>query len=287
MLHGMNKKSTQARAQILHLLCEGNSLRSTSRIAGVSINTVTKLLVEAGEACSAYQDKHLRNLNSRRLQIDEIWSFVYSKEKNIPKSKAGQYGVGSVWTFTCIDAETKLIPTFTVGERTACVAKDFLNDVAERMKSRCQVSTDGHRMYLDAVGDAFNGEVDFGMIQKHYNAIRGNVAEARYSPGECCGIKKESIGGNPESKHISTSYVERANLTMRMGMRRFTRLTNAFSKKVENHIHSISLHFMHYNFVRIHKTLRTTPAMAAGVTQSLWSMEDMVEMIDAYWADRN
>lgn len=277
----MNKLSTQARAQILHLLVEGNSLRSTSRIAGVSINTVTKLLVEAGEAALAYSDATLRGLTCKRLQIDEIWAFVAAKDKNLPADKRGQFGMGSVWTFTAVDADTKLVPAFFVGNHSACDASMFLTDLRERLANRVQITTDGHRMYLAAMESAFGADADFAMIQKHYAGLGSNSPEARYSPGECCGITKEKIEGNPDYKHVSTSFVERQNLTIRMTNRRFTRLTNAFSKKVENHINMLALHFLHYNFCRIHKTLRTSPAMAAGVTDTLHDIEWIVELIDA------
>lgn len=281
----MNQKSTSERAQILTLLCEGNSLRSTSRIAGVSINTVTKLLEMAGEACSAYQDAHIGGLESKRLQIDEIWSFVGAKQKNVKPEH--EIGWGDQWTFTCIDADSKLIVGFMVGERNACDAQTFLEDVKKRLAGRVQLTTDGHKMYLTAMEAAFGADADFAQLVKHYSTLAGNTtAEARYSPGQCCGATKEKIEGNPDMKHVSTSFVERQNLTIRMSNRRFTRLTNAFSKKLANHIHSLALHFMHYNFVRLHKTLKTTPAMAAGVTDSLWEMEHVVEMIDAYWAKK-
>ena len=278
----MNKKSTRDRAMILNLLVEGNSLRSTSRIAGVSINTVTKLLVDAGEACAWYQDRHFQELDCKRIQVDEIWSFCYAKQKNVPKPLKGQLGYGDLWTFTAIDADSKLVPSFMVGNRTACDASAFLTDLQSRLKSRVQLSSDGHRMYLSAVETAFGDEVDFAQIQKHYATISGKnkSPEARYSPGECCGITKEKVEGNPDWRHISTSFVERQNLTMRMSMRRFTRLTNGFSKKVENHIYMVALHFMHYNFCRIHKTLRTSPAMAAGVTDTLHDIEWIVDLID-------
>ncbi|MBI1784950.1 IS1 family transposase [Candidatus Sumerlaeota bacterium] len=276
----MNKKSIQARAQILHLLCEGNSLRSTSRLAGVSINTVTKLLVEAGEACASYQNRVLRGLTPKRIQIDEIWSFVYSKAKNVPEDKRGQFGFGDVWTFTAIDADTKLIPAFMVGNRDSCNARMFLDDLRSRITNRVQLTTDGHKMYLDAVEHAFGADADFAQLQKHYAMISGKSPETRYSPGQCCGITKEKIEGNPDPAHISTSFVERANLTIRMGNRRFTRLTNAFSKKVENHVHSLALQFMHYNFACIHKTLRVTPAMEAGITDHAWEIEEIVALID-------
>ncbi len=287
MLYFMNKKSTQARAQILHLLCEGNSLRSISRLAGISINTVTKLLVEAGEACSAYQHEHLRSLKLNRIQIDEIWSFCYAKAKNVPEEKRGQFGFGDVWTFTCVDAETKLVPAFMVGDRTLCDARKFLEDVQARLAGRVQLTTDGHKMYLQAVEDVFGCEIDFAQLQKHYAGLEGKNPEARYSPGQCCGTTKERVEGNPDPAHISTSYVERANLTIRMSNRRFTRLTNAFSKKIENHVHGLAIYFMYYNFVRIHKSLKVTPAMAAGVTERLWEVEDVVKMIDDYWAKKS
>lgn len=282
----MNKKSTQQRAQILHLLVEGNSIRSTSRIAGVSINTVVKLLIEAGEACSAYQDKALRGLTCKRVQVDEIWSFCGMKEKNDPAERKCEFGIGDVWTFTAICADTKLVLSWLVGERNAVYAKGFTDDLRARLANRVQLTSDGHRMNLEAVEVAFGCEVDFAQLGKHYGGPEGKGPESRYSPGECCGTTKQPIEGNPHLTHVSISYIERLNLTMRMMMRRFTRLTNAFSKKVENHEHAIALHFMHYNFVRIHKSLRMTPAMAAGVNDKLWSLEDVFEMIDAYWAEK-
>ncbi|MDA8079987.1 MAG: IS1 family transposase [Nitrospiraceae bacterium] len=274
----MNKLSTEKRVQILQMLCEGSSMRSISRIADVSINTVTKLLVDAGTACSEYQDKAFKNLPCKKLQADEIWSFAYAKEKNVPEDKRGHFGFGDVWTFTAICADTKLVPSWYVGRRDAVDATTFLKDLATRLSNRVQLTTDGHNMYLVAVEDAFGKDIDYSMLVKIYGV--DPEGEKRYSPAKCLGEEKHRIQGNPDMKEVSTSYVERQNLTMRMGMRRFTRLTNGFTKKIENHIHALSLYFMYYNFVRIHKTLRVSPAMAAGVTDKLWTMEDVVNLID-------
>ncbi len=278
----MNKKPVKERAQILSLLVEGNSLRSASRISGASVNTVTKLLVEVGEACAWYQDKHLTNLPCKRVQVDEIWSFVYSKQRNVPEGMEGE--AGDVWTWTSICADTKLVPTWRVGSRDAETAKDFIGDMASRMANRIQLTSDGLTKYKDAVENAFGADVDYAMLVKIYG---DNVeGQKRYSPAVCTGAIKQEMIGNPDVKHISTSFAERQNLTMRMSMRRFTRLTNAFSKKVENHAHSVALHFMHYNFARIHKTLKVSPAMAAGVSQTLWSLGDIIVMADRYWYDK-
>lgn len=284
-MNGMNRKSVQQRAQILRCLIEGNSIRSTARLTGASKNTIVKLLAEVGAASAAYQDKHLRNLPCKRVQVDEIWSFVYAKEKNVPDGMEGQ--AGSVWTWTAIDAETKLVPSWWVGSRDTETASAFISDLAERMASRIQLTSDGHKPYLNAVEAAFGNDVDFAQLVKIYGSPGGDSPEKKYSPGECCGAKKTRVVGNPDEKHVSTSFAERQNLTMRMCMRRFTRLTNAFSKKVENHCHAIALHFMNYNFCRIHKTLRVSPAMAAGVTDKLWSLEDVVNMTDAYFAEES
>ncbi len=284
----MNKKSIKERAQILSLLVEGNSLRATTRIirdiqGGCSINTVTKLLEEVGEACAWYQDKNLRNLPCKRVQVDEIWSFVYSKQKNTPDEKKDV--AGDVWTWTAICADTKLIPSWRIGSRDAATAQDFIADLAGRMAERIQLTSDGFTKYKDAVENSFGADVDYAMLVKIYgDSVEG---QKRYSPAHCTGAQKRRITGNPEQSHVSTSYVERQNLTMRMSMRRFTRLTNAFSKKLDNHAHAIALHFMHYNFVRIHKSLKVTPAMAANVTQNLWSLEDVVKMSDEYWDEKN
>ena len=266
------------RVQILEMLCEGSSMRSISRIADVSINTVTKLLVDAGKACADYQDKTLRNLPCKRVQADEIWSFCYAKEKNVPEDKKGRFGYGDVWTWTAIDADTKLIISWLVADRGPKAAMEFIGDLSERLSNKIQLTTDGHRVYLNAVEAAFGGEIDYAMLVKIYGP--DPEGEKRYSPAKCIGAERSVISGKPDKDHISTSYAERQNLTMRMNMRRFTRLTNGFSKKVENHTHALALYFMAYNFVRIHKTLRITPAMAAGVTEKLWSMEDVVALVE-------
>ena len=263
-------------------------MRSASRLAGVSLNTTTKLLVDAGRACAAYQHDKLRNLTCRRFQLDEIWSFCHSKEKNVPAEHKGQLGYGDVWTWTGIDAETKLISSWLVGSRDLCHAKLFVQDLADRMTSRIQITSDGYKCYVEAVESAFGGEVDFAQLIKLYgNEGAATTPEARYSPGECCGTRTKRISGQPDEDHISTSYAERQNLTMRMRMRRFTRLTNAFSKKLANLEHAVALYFMHYNFVRPHQTLtqraegrKTTPAMAAGMANYVWTMEDLVAMME-------
>ncbi len=253
-------------------------MRSISRIADVSTNTVTKLLIDAGTACAAYHDIAVRNLGSTRIQCDEIWSFCYAKEKNVPADKKGQNGYGDVYTWTAIDADTKLIVSWFIGKRDAESATPFMQDVAARLKNRVQLTTDGLKAYLIAVEDAFGSDVDFDQLVKLYGSNPED--ENRYSPAKCTGTKKLPINGNPDPSHVSTSYVESQNLTMRMHMRRFTRLTNGFSKKVGKHYHALSLYFIFYNFVRIHKTLKVTPAMAAGLTERLWSMEDIVSLID-------
>lgn len=275
----MNKLSIKKRAEILGMLVEGNSLRSTSRMAGCSINTVTKLLVDVGQACSEYQDKTFRNLSCERIQCDEIWSFVYAKEKNVTEDM--DESAGDVWTWTAICADTKLVPCWTVGTRDAEVGYQFMGDLASRLASRVQLTTDGHKGYLKAVDNAFGNDIDYAMLVKIYGPAPESEGGRRYSAAECTGITKEAIVGNPAEKHISTSYVERQNLTMRMSMRRFTRLTNAFSKKIENHAHAVALHFMYYNFGRIHKTLRVTPAMEAGISSHVWSLEEIAQLADS------
>ena len=255
-------------------------MRSVSRITGVSINTVTKLLVDAGEACAEYHDKTVRGVRAERIQCDEIWSFCYSKQKNVETAKSAPEGAGDVWTWTALDADSKMIVSYLVGGRDGRYAMAFMDDVAERLATRVQMTTDGHKAYLEAVEGAFGADVDYAQLVK----ISGEApegAKGRYSPAECTGIKKNKIEGEPDEKHISTSYVERMNLNIRMGNRRFTRLTNAFSKKVENHLHMLSLYFVHYNFCRQHKSLRVSPAMAAGVTDTLKDMEWVVGLIDA------
>ena len=277
----MNKLPLEKRVMILNMMVEGMSMRAISRTAGVSINTVTKLLVEAGEACAKYHDETVRNVKASRVQCDEIWSFCYAKDKNVKTAKAAPEGAGDVWTWTAIDADSKLICAYEVGDRSGATAIEFMDDLRARLGNRVQLTTDGHKAYLEAVEGAFGGDVDYAMLVKMYGDHGGKAAHRKYSPAECTGIKKTTIEGEPEEKHINTSYVERQNLSMRMGMRRFTRLTNAFSKKIENHLHMLSLYFVHYNFVRIHKTLKVTPAMAAGISDTLHDMEFIVGLIDA------
>ncbi len=275
----MNRLDTKTRAAIVRSLVDGVGIRATCRIHDVSKGAVTKLITDLGPVCAAYLDEHLINLPCKRLQVDEIWAFCYAKQKNVPADKAGVFGYGDVWTFTAIDAQTKLVPSFLVGSRDAGCATEFMQDVARRLVSRVQLTTDGHSMYLSATEDAFGGEVDYAMLQKLYGGGPTD-AEHRYSPATCIGIERKVIQGSPDPCHVSTSYVERQNLTMRMGMRRFTRLTNAHSKKLENHAAALAIYFMHYNFVRLHSTIRCTPAMAAGVTERLWKEEDMLRLLD-------
>ena len=278
----MNKLPSETRAHILSLLVEGSSLRSVSRVCDVSINTVTKLLIDAGSVCAAYHDQYVRNLQCKRVQCDEIWSFCYSKERAVKTAKAAPVGAGNVWTWTAFDADSKLIVSWNVGNRDADAALAIMEDLRDRVKSRMQLTTDGLRVYLEAVQETFGVDgIDYAQLVKIYGEAPGRGNERRYSPAECVGATKVPVEGNPDSKHISTSYVERQNLNMRMGMRRFTRLTNAFSKKLENHCHALALYFMYYNFIRIHKSLKVSPALAAGVTDRLWSMEDVVALIDA------
>jgi IS1 family transposase len=277
----MNKLDIKTRITILNMLVEGSSMRSISRITGVSINTVTKLLEDAGKACAAYHDVTVRNVKAHQVQCDEIWSFVYAKDKNVAEAKAAPDGAGDVWTWTAIDRDSKMILAFEVGDRSAETAREFMFDLADRLASRVQLTTDGHGAYLKAVGDAFAADIDYAMLIKLYGEPTGAKGhERKYSSAECTGAKKEPIFGKPDPAMISTSHVERQNLTMRMGMRRFTRLTNGFSKKLENHLHMLSLYFVHYNFVRMHKSLRMTPAMAAGVTDTLRDMTWLVGMIN-------
>jgi IS1 family transposase len=275
---GMNKLPHSKRIQILAMLCEGSSMRSISRVADVSINTVSKLLVEAGEACLILHDDTVRNVKASRIQCDEIWSFCHAKAKNVATAKAAPEGAGDVWTWTAIDADTKLIVSYFVGDRSGESAMVLMDDLQARLANRVQLTTDGHKAYLEAVEGAFGSDVDFAQLVKLYGPTI--TAPGRYSPAECTGIKKIRREGNPDIAHVSTSYVERQNLTMRMSMRRFTRLTNAFSKKLDNHIHALALYFVFYNFTRIHKTLRVSPAMAAGITDRLWSLEDVIAKID-------
>lgn len=276
---GMNKLPLAKRVLILNMLVEGSSLRSISRVADVSINTVTKLLIDAGETAIDLHDRLVRNVEASKVQCDEIWSFNYCKQRNVGKAKAAPLDAGDVWTWTAIDADTKLIVTYAVGDRTLSCARLFMEDLKDRLSNRVQITTDGHRAYVEAVEGAFGGDVDFAQLQKIYKGSTGPAG--RYSPPECIGATKHTVTGNPDEAHVSTSYVERANLSIRMGNRRFTRLTNAFSKKIDNHLHALALFFLHYNFVRIHKTLKVTPAMAAGVSDKLWTVERIAEEIEA------
>ena len=278
----MNKLDLAKRVQILSMLCEGSSMRSISRVVDVSINTVTKLLEEAGEACAAFHYEAVRGVNAKRVQCDEIWSFCYAKEKNVRDAKDAPAGAGNVWTWTALDSDSKLIVSYMVGGRDAETANFFVDDLKERLVGRTQLTTDGLKLYVDAVAGAFHGQpVDYAMLVKKYGESAEAGPERKYSPAICVGAEKRPISGNPDPKYISTSHVERQNLTMRMSMRRFTRLTNAFSKKIDNHIHALSLYFVFYNFCRIHKSLRMTPAMAAGICDMVRDMEWVVSLVDA------
>jgi IS1 family transposase len=275
----MNKLDTAKRAQIVAALVEGCSIRATVRMTGASKNTIAKLLVELGAACADYLDKHLVNLPCKRVQVDEIWSFCYAKAKNItPEIAAKNPFAGDVWTWVAIDADTKLIPSWIVGPRDGVTARIFVNDLAGRLANRIQLTSDGLSVYLAAVERAFRGHVDYAQLVKIYGET--SESQKRYSPAECVGCERKAVTGYPDPEHVSTSFVERQNLTMRMSMRRFTRLTNAFSKKIENHVATVALHCMFYNFCRIHQTLRVSPAMEAGVTDRLWSIEDLIQLLD-------
>jgi IS1 family transposase len=276
----MNRLSTTQRVAVTKALVEGNSIRSTVRMTGVAKNTVTKLLVDLGAACATYQDETLKSLTSKRIQCDEIWSFCYAKRKNVTLEIAKAHpNAGDVWTWTAIDADSKLCVSFAVGDRSARTAVPFIEDVASRVKHRIQLTTDSHHAYLNAVEDSFGGNIDYAMLNKIY-AQPSKGDSTRYSPAECIGTTSKVIAGDPDPKHVSTSYVERCNLTMRMHMRRFTRLTNAFSRKIENHMAAVALYFMWYNFGRIHQTLRVTPAMEAGITDRAWSVEEIVNLLE-------
>lgn len=275
---GMNKLDTAKRVQILNMLMEGSSMNSIARAADVSPNTVSKLLLEAGKACEAFHDTELRNVASKRVQCDEIWSFIHAKQKNVETAKAAPEEAGDCWTWTALDADSKLIISFLCGGRDAGYAHEFMQDVASRLANRVQLTTDGHKAYLDAVEGAFGSDVDYAQLVKMYGPAV--TAPGRYSPAECTGAIKVPVEGRPHKAYISTSYVERQNLNFRMGMRRFTRLTNAFSKKLEPHYAMVCLFTVHHNFVRMHKSLKCSPAMKAGLSKTLWSMEDIVALID-------
>jgi IS1 family transposase len=273
----MNRLPIETRAKIIGCLIEGMSMRATTRIVGCSINTITKLMIDLGTACAIYQNETLRNLTCKRVQCDEVWAFVGCKEKNVPKDEKG-YGQGDIWTWTALDADTKLMISFAVGRRDLECAEVFIKDLKSRLANRIQLTSDGFKMYLQAVDRAFGSDIDYGMLHKIYGAPKGAQHERRYSAGECCGAIKGTVVGDPDEKHISTSYVERQNLSLRMGNRRFTRLTNAFSKKAENHVYALAIYYMHYNFGRIHKTLRVTPAMEAGIADHVWTLEEIAKL---------
>ncbi|MGH7724399.1 MAG: IS1 family transposase [Candidatus Eiseniibacteriota bacterium] len=275
----MNRISTTRRAQVIGSLVEGNSIRATCRMTGAAKGTVLKLLADVGRACAAYQDKALRQLPCKHIQADEIWSFCYAKAKNVPESKRGEWGYGDVWTWTALCSDCKLVPAWIVGPRDGKAAELFMLDLAGRLANRVQLTTDGHKVYVNAVEEAFGRDIDYAMLVKVY----GNdpAAETRYSPAICTAAFSTPINGDPDPAKVSTSHVERQNLTMRMSMRRFTRLTNAFSKKVENLEHAVALHFMFYNFGRIHASLRVTPAMEAGVSDHVWSLEEIAALADS------
>lgn len=275
----MNYLTNAQRTQVLKQICEGSSIRTTVRITGVSKNTIVKLLGEIGAVCARFHDEKVRNLSAKRIQCDEIWSFVYSKDKNVPQEKRGEFGFGDVWTWTAIDPDTKLIASWAVGRRDAGTAYEFMHDLAARLANRVQLTTDGHRAYLQAVEAAFGSNIDYAMLIKLYGG--DSQPDTKYSPAECIGTREIKINGEPKAANISTSHVERHNLTMRMSMRRFARLTNAFSKKLENHIAMLSLYFVYYNFCRVHQTVRVTPAMEAGIADHIWNIEDLVALLPA------
>jgi IS1 family transposase len=287
MVSMVNRLSTDQRAQIVSCLCEGMSIRATVRVTGAAKNTISKLLIDLGRACAEFQDDALINLPCNNIQCDEIWSFCYAKERNVPEEHQGEFGYGDVWTWTAICADTKLVPSWLVGERSAFDAEVFMRDLGSRLANRVQLTTDGLRLYMNAVEATFAGDIDYAMLHKIYNAPAGVESERRYSPAVCTGVDIRRVNGDPDLSKVNTSYVERQNLTMRMGMRRFTRLTNGFSKKVENLAHAVSLHYMAYNFARPHQTLtkanggkKTTPAMAAGVTDRVWTYRDIAALLD-------
>jgi IS1 family transposase len=277
----MNKLSSSDRSHVLHLLFEGNSVRSTERLTGIGKNAILKLMVETGQVCADYHDAHVVNLKSRRVQVDEIWAFVYAKQKNAPGAIAAPDGAGDAWTWTAIDADSKLMIAYFVGDRDADCAFWFIENLRKRLANRVQLTSDGHKAYLEAVETVFGADVDYAQLIKIFVTLRTKGPEAKYSPGVCTGILKKPIEGSPDPAHISTSFVERHNLTLRMHNRRFTRLTNGFSKKLENHAYSVALFAMYYNFCKIHISLRMTPAMVAGVTRRLWDVSDIVALLEA------
>ena len=274
----MNRLSTEKRAAIVAALVEGNSIRATCRMTGAAKGTVLKLLSDLGLVCSIHQDHLMRDLPCKRIQVDEIWAFVYAKQKNVPPHKRGE--AGDVWTWVALDADTKLVPSYRIGPRDFREAVAFMDDLQKRLAHRVQLTTDGHVAYLSAVKETFGAEVDYAQLVKLYGSDQSRKPERRYSPAVCLAAIPAPMIGKPDPDHISTSYIERQNLTMRMSMRRYTRLTNAFSKKVENHAAAVSLHFMHYNFCRVHQTLKTTPAVAAGVTDHVWKLSELIGLLE-------
>jgi IS1 family transposase len=277
----MNRLDSQTRAQVVSCLIEGCSIRSTVRMTGVAKKTVMRLLVEVGEVCADYQDRVFRNLSSKRLQLDEMWSWIYCKDKNRTEEIARKNpDAGDVWLWVCVDADTKLVPSWRLGQRDLATAKDFVEDIAKRVKGRVQITTDQLRTYLNVVEDAFGGQADFAQLHKIYRA--SGDPDTRYSPAKCIGCEMKEVSGRPDPKHVSTSFVERQNWSVRTSMRRYTRLSNGFSRKLENHAAATALNYFAYNFIKLHRTLRTSPAMAAGVTDRLWSVEDLVALWEAY-----
>jgi IS1 family transposase len=275
----MNKLPLAKRVQILSMLCEGSSMRSVARVADVSFNTVLKLLIDAGKVCAAFHDENVRGVTAKRVQCDEIWSFTYAKQRNVAKAKSAPAEAGDTWTWTALDADSKLILSWMVGGRDGTYALAFMDDLRSRLANRVQLTTDGHRAYLEAVEGAFGGDIDYAILHKVYGAVP-EAAKGRYSPAQCIGCEKHHVEGSPDPAHVSTSYVERQNLTMRMQMRRFTRLTNAFSKKFENHVHMVALYTVWYNYVKLHRAHRLSPAMAAGLSDKLWSVEDIANLVE-------
>ena len=278
----MNRLPHDKRAQALQMMAEGISLRAMTRLTGISRTTLIKLLEDAGQAFAEYQDRVLVNLPCKRIQVDEAWAFCYAKQRNVSTAKAAPEGAGDIWTWVGLDADTKLVASWYVGERDSEAAAMFIDDLAPRLASRVQLTSDGHKPYLEAIEGAFGADIDYAMLVKVYGAAP--EGPRRYSPAICTGAHKHRVEGNPDPRHVSTSFVERQNLNIRMGNRRMTRLTNAFSKKAKNHEHMMAIYFMHYNFVRIHQTLRVTPAMAAGVAPKLWEMSDMVKVLEEWEA---